>query len=169
MNDTQQIVIRDANFADQAAANVIHKSAYPNDRYCYANNIGITGIINLVAAVDNQMVGFISVLVNQPNPAGKNLWERMRPYIGFLGISEECRKFGIGTALIAAASRRALAATGASYIYLECEDTNELAQKLYEKTGFKVVAHGQIENDFGRPPHLNSRVYRSGSGLFAPS
>jgi ribosomal protein S18 acetylase RimI-like enzyme len=111
-------------------------------------------------------MGFISVLVNQPNPLGRNLWERMRPYIGFVGVSGEHRNSGIGKALIAEAARRALLVTGKSHIYLECEDDNESAQRLYEKTGFKILPAEEVEKTFGRPPHLNSRVYRAERQLF---
>lgn len=58
MNSTE-LTIRNANFADREAANAIHKSAYPDDLYCYANNIGIPGTINLVATKDEGAIGFI--------------------------------------------------------------------------------------------------------------
>src|SRR4051812_15819276 len=125
MGNGGQIKLRVANLADRAAANAIHKTAYPNDPYTYANNIGLVGTINLIAEKGSDVVGFISVLVNQPNPLGRYLWERMRPYIGFLGVAEESRKCGIGAALIMEASSLALGATGKNHIFLECENENE--------------------------------------------
>lgn len=163
---TAPIEIRDADLSDRAAANAIHKSAYPNDPYTYANNIGLRGTINLVAVKNNLTVGFISVLINQPNPHGRFLWERMQPYIGYVGVSEEARRSGIAKKLVIEASRRALHFTGKSHIYLECENNNENAQKLYEKIGFEAISPEEIEKAFGRPPHANSRVYRAEYQLF---
>lgn len=156
----EPITIRDALAADREAVNSIHRAEYPSDSCCYANNIGLPGTVNLVAVKGGEVAGFISVLINQPNLQGRYLWERMRPYIGFLIVSERNRRAGIGTGLVAQASRRAFGATGAGWIYLECRNENEKAQKLYEKMGFEHLSAERVEKEFGRPPASTSRVYR---------
>lgn len=160
-NSNESFNIRDAAPTDWAAANFVHKSVFPDDKYIYANNIAAPGTINLVATKDNQIVGFISVLVNQPNPNEIYLWQRMRPYIGFLGVLEEYRKFGVGSALIKEASRKALVRTNENYIYLECEPDNKKVQRLYERIGFRCLTTEEVEETFGRPPHAERYVYRA--------
>lgn len=153
------LIVRPATLDDRPAANAIHKAAYPDDPYTYANNIGRQGVINLVAEKDGEVVGFVSALVNNPNPHGKYLWERMRPYIGFVGVAAEHRGRGVGALLVTGVSRSALAATKRDRIYLECEADNELARGLYEKLGFIIVTPDDVQIRFGRPPHRNSLVY----------
>src|SRR5690606_4876692 len=144
MHDSTRFLIRAATLNDRPAANYIHRLCLPDDKvYGYANNIGLNGTVNLVASVENQTVGFVSALINSPNPNGSCLWERMRPYIGFLGVVGEWRKSGIGRALTIESSRLAILATASDRIYLECEESNIGAQSFYEKLGFEKVEYDQ--------------------------
>ena len=166
MNITERLIIRVATLADHAAANAIHKAAYPEDPYTYANNIGRLGTINLVAVKDDETVGFVSALVNEPNPPGKYLWERMRPYIGFVGVAPGNQGCGIGGVLVSRVSRVALQRTNRYRIFLECEVENERAKGLYEKLGFKVMPPDEVERTFARPPHRNSLILYGWKSLF---
>lgn len=167
MSNPEEITIRRANMNDWGAANLIHKSAYPDDPYTYANNIRVSGTLNFVAAAEiNKVVGYITILVNPPTPDGRLMWMRMRPYIGFVGVLEDYRGLGIAKKLVREASRLALQYTGKDYIYLETEEKNETAQKLYENLGFEVVPAETLRELFNTGGHPNSRVYRAGRAAF---
>lgn len=167
MSNPVTITIRIANMNDWGAANLIHKSAYPNDSYTYADNIRASGTINLVAVKENQVVGYITALVNPPTPDGRAMWMRMRPYIGYVGVLPYHRGLGIAKELVREAARRSLQYTGEYYIYLETEEKNETAQRLYEKLGFEVVPAEILRELFNPSGHPNSRVYRAGRSVFS--
>ncbi len=166
MSNPETITIRNANMNDWGAANLIHKSAFPNDIYTYADNIRAFGTINLVAVKENQVVGYITVLVNSPTPDGRAMWMRMRPYIGYVGVLPDYRGLGIAKELVREASRKALQYTGEGYIYLETGESNETAQSLYERLGFEVVPPDILRELFNATGHANSRVYRAGRSAF---
>jgi ribosomal protein S18 acetylase RimI-like enzyme len=166
MNKLEVITIRNANMNDWGAANLIHKSAYPDDFYTYANNIRASGTINLVAVIENKVVGYITTLVNPPTPDGKAMWMRMRPYIGYVGVLPDYRGLGIAKELVREGSRRALQYTGEGYIYLEAEEENETAQRLYERLGFEAVPPEILRELFNAAGHPNTRVYRAGRSVF---
>lgn len=92
---------------------------------------------------------------------GKLLWEKIRPYIGFLGVAEGHRRRGIGSELIREAERGAFAVTGAGSIYLECEHENEKALRLYHKLGLTRVNPDEIQKTLGGPLSKNSGLYRA--------
>lgn len=166
MDKPEVITIRDANMNDWGAANLIHKSAFPDDRYIYADNIRASGTINLVAVIENQVVGYITILVNPPTPDGKAMWMRMRPYIGYVGVLPNYRGLGIAKKLVGEGSRRALQYTGENFIYLETEEINETARKLYERLGFEVVPPETLRELFNAAGHPNWRVYRADASTF---
>lgn len=61
-----------------------------------------------------------------------------RALIVAMYVSEECRRNGVGKALIAAALEKAKEIDGIEQIYLAVESTNEPAKNLYSSFGFKV-------------------------------
>jgi ribosomal protein S18 acetylase RimI-like enzyme len=61
-----------------------------------------------------------------------------RALIVAMYVSDECRRRGVGKALIAAALEKANGMAGIEQIYLAVESTNEPAKKLYSSFGFEV-------------------------------
>lgn len=104
--------------------------------------------------------------MNQPDHCGRFLWERMRSYIGFLGVSEAYRQSGIGTALVMEAPRKAVYVTSKDCIYFKSENENEKVQRFYEKIGFKVISLEEIEKTFSHPLSQKFRVYCGEKQLF---
>ena len=160
MSSCKSFTIRYAEPNDFEAVNAIHETAYPDDYYTYAKNIGVPEILNLVAEADDRAIGFITVLLKKWNPSGRTFWERSSPYIGFIGVDENYRRISVAEELIKTASIEALTITGEEFIYLECESDNRKALKLYEKSGFEVLPPDEIERLF------NYRYSSQKSGVF---
>ena len=156
--------IRLARLDDIESVNAIQEKVLSSDHlYRYAENIRHNGTMNLVATVRGQVAGFISVLVNQPNPSGQHLWERMRPYVGFIGISPEFQRCGIGQLLIKEASQKTLSGSRSSHIYLECEKNTF---EFYRRLGFIEMNQEEVEMEFSMTP--KSTVFRAHQQTFGP-
>lgn len=69
-------------------------------------------------------------------------------YISNVAVSPECRRQGVGEALIAALARRA-ARLGLAFLTLEVRASNAPAICLYEKMNFRPV--GRRKNYYQRP------------------
>ena len=157
---TTALWIRPAVLSDFEVAKVIQERTIPVDHpYHYAENIRCTGTANFVAESNKQVVGYVSVLVNHPTPDGTHLWERMRPYIGFVGVLPECQLGGVGRQLILHAVRQAIVNYPSEFAYLESE---EGANGFYEKVGFQRMAAEEVEQAFGKSPRSSVwRIHRS--------
>ena len=146
MQDFRGLNIDIANQQHFAAVQMIRRTVLPESHaYHYENNIGIPDVLSLVATLEGRVVGFITVLTRTWNPNGRALWERVNPYVGFLGVTPELQRHGIGQRLIKAASQILLAA-GKATLYLECDA--ELIP-VYCKYGFSSVIPEQCEMLFG--------------------
>ncbi|MBP1473509.1 GNAT family N-acetyltransferase [Frateuria sp. MAH-13] len=144
------IRIRAADPSDVQEASKLQRAVIPGDHpYEYARNILCSGTVNLVAIHKGTTIaGYISVLVGGLNPNGQHLWERLRPYLAFVGVLPDLQGQHVGAELI----RRALQASdprGASGMWLECPES---AAGFYEKVGFVRVTSEAIEQYTGLTP-----------------
>ena len=141
----ESMTIRPAVPADiPAAAEIQRASLADGHPYEYANNINWPlACVNLVAEEDGAVVGFVSILLN--THTGPCFWQRVAPYVAFVGVLESHRKRKIGEALlktgIALAKR---ASPAAHHIYLEHDVSNTAAQRLYLRMGFRTMSTSEI-------------------------
>ncbi|WP_329741516.1 GNAT family N-acetyltransferase [Dyella sp. A6] len=150
--------IRAANPNDFHGALAVQHAVIARDHpYEYARNILCSGTVNLVAVHDGAIVGFISVLLGGLNPNGQHLWERLRPYLAFVGVLPELQGQHVGAELI----RHALQLSdprATSGMWLECPES---ASTFYEKVGFVRVTPEAIQQHTGLSP--KGPVYRLAS------
>ena len=147
--------IRIANQSDIQGASDVQRAVLSSDHpYQYAKNINYSGTINLVATRSGAIVGYISVLLDGLNPNGRYLWERLRPYLAFVGVLPDMQKQHVGRDLI----RRALQLSdphATSGMWLECPES---AAAFYEKVGFSRVMPEAVQQHAGLLP--KGPVYR---------
>jgi len=97
-----------------------------------------------VAEDADRIIGFVSVLLTRWNPEGKCYWERVAPYLAFVGVLPEWGGKGIGTALLRhAVEQGALRCTHESFMYLE-HDLGNPVHRLYERVGFESMTGEQV-------------------------
>jgi GNAT superfamily N-acetyltransferase len=147
--------IRTANSNDIQGASAVQHAVIADDHpYEYARNIQCLGTVNLVAIHNGVVAGFISILLAGLKPDGHHLWERLRPYLAFLGVLPEMQRQDIGTELI----RHALEIVSqhsASGLWLECPESSA---KFYEKVGFVRLTPEAVQRHTGLTP--KGPVYR---------
>jgi len=112
--------------------------------YQYELNIGLEGCLNLVAEEEGRVIGYVSVLLRRWNPRGRNLWERVAPYLAFIGIIPEKQSRGVGESLLRAAIREtALRCPNEPQLFLEHAPDNRAA-RLYARVGFRTMSRDEI-------------------------
>lgn len=142
--------IRNATLADYEDAMRIRKECLGSNEYAlYERNIGEQNIFNLVASIDGQVVGFISVLEVSFEPKGRAVWQRLFPYIGFVGVLEIFRRRGVCSELLEVTKQRFRENNFRGSIFLEC--SSEL-REIYEKSGFVVLHPDVVERMIGLRP-----------------
>jgi ribosomal protein S18 acetylase RimI-like enzyme len=139
------MIIRPAELQDKEGADIVRATVLSqNHPYHYEQNIGLAETLNLVAEKDGIIVGFVSVLLSRCNPQGQHLWERVAPYIAFIGVMAGQQKKGIGNLLLRSAiNGAAIRCPNEPVVYLEYEIESE-ARRLYERIGFRTVSHDEI-------------------------
>lgn len=150
--------IRPAHPNDFQGASAVQHAVISGDHpYEYARNILSSGTVNLVAIHGGAIVGFISVLLGGLKPDGQHLWERLRPYLAFVGVLPDHQGQHVGAELI----RCALQISdphATSGMWLECPES---AATFYEKVGFARVAPEAVHRHTGMSP--KGPVYRLAS------
>ncbi|MGZ4832735.1 MAG: GNAT family N-acetyltransferase [Terriglobales bacterium] len=133
--------IRVAEFRDVVAAGRICQRVLAGKKpYQYELNIGEDGCLNLVAEVEGVIAGFITIVLRRWNPVGPLLWQRVAPYIAFVGVLPEYQCHGIGTALIQAAVGEVTARCPVEpRVFLE-HAPGSRARRLYELLGFRTLS-----------------------------
>lgn len=121
----------------------------PRHPYHYEQNIGSPNCENLVASVDGDVIGYISVLMTINNPAGPDLWHRLAPYVGFVGVFPEHQRKGVCRALLQGVLKELQAEGRPETIYLECSSDNS---DIFEKLGFKRLNNGFVQRTWGVVP-----------------
>ncbi len=110
----------------------------------YELNIGVDGCLNLVAEKDGAVVGFITVLLRRWDPAGRHLWQRLAPYLAFIGVLPEYQGHGIGRSLMRAALQEAASrCPGEPRMFLEHAPDNR-ARRLYQRLGFRTLSADEV-------------------------
>ena len=137
--------IRSAEPGDvEQAGQICHRVLSEKKPYNYELNIGLEGCLNLVAEKDGTVIGFITVLVHRWDPAGRHLWQRLAPYLAFVGVLPEYQGHGIGTSLVRAALREtALRCPGEPRMFLEHAPDNR-ARRLYGRLGFRTLSAHEV-------------------------
>jgi ribosomal protein S18 acetylase RimI-like enzyme len=149
--------IRQGHMGDFDAVRNLRVTVLPPEHpYAYEKNLCHPNASLCLIAHDaqNLTVGFISVLTDALNPEGDLLWKRLRPYIGFVGVLPEYQRKGICRTLVdEVCSILVRAYPTDSAVFLECEAD---LQVLYEKLGFVIIDHKEIESRYGLKPHPRS-------------
>lgn len=128
-----------AVFADAFEDQVSYQSAVPSDEYL-DKLLAREDFIPLVAVADGKVVGGLAAYVLQ-----KFEQERSEIYIYDLAVLEEYRRRGIATGLIKKL-REIARERGAWVIYVQADDGDEPAIKLYESLGVREdVLHFDIK------------------------
>ena len=145
-----KLEIRQATLTDIPAAQEIRERTLPAEhQYRYERNIRSPGCLNFVACTDGHTVGYISVLKRASDPAGAAMWQRLGPYVGFVGVLPEYRRQGICRQLVEASVGQLRSSGLGGDLYLECDPT---LCPLYERLGFVVVDADVMEQAVGLRP-----------------
>lgn len=146
------MTIRPATAADLEGAAVICSRVLAEKLpYNYELNIGTDGCLNLVADDAGRVVGYITVLLRRWDPHGRRLWQRLAPYLAFVGVLPERQGQGIGAALVRAAiAEIRLRCPQEPRLFLEHAPTNR-ARRLYERLGFRTLTADEIFQLSGLP------------------
>ena len=147
------MIIRPAEPKDEEGAGLVRATVLSeNHLYHYEQNIGMAQTLNLVAEKDGIVVGFVSVLLSRCNPQGQHLWERVAPYIAFIGVMPGQQRKGVGDLLLRSAIHgTAIRCPNQPVVYLEHEIESE-ATRLYERIGFRTVSQDEIFTATGLHP-----------------
>jgi ribosomal protein S18 acetylase RimI-like enzyme len=145
-------VIRHASPADRENAGIICRRVL-SDAYPYELNIGLGNCFNLVAEEAGSIVGFVSVLVTRWDPAGRFVWQRVAPYVAFIGVLPEYQGRGIGKSLLLSAidevRRRC---PNQPRLFLEHAADNEKAKRRFERIGFRLMSSEELFATCGLRP-----------------
>jgi GNAT superfamily N-acetyltransferase len=147
------MIIRHAEQNDKEGARIVRASVLSQDHpYPYEDNIGLRETLNLVAEEDCVILGFVSVLLARVNPKGQYLWERLAPYIGFIGVMTRQQRKGIGSSLLRCAIEGAAdRCPNEPFLYLEHE-VESSARQFYERMGFRVMSGEETFGSVGMYP-----------------
>ena len=152
----QEVHYRVAQQLDIPAADRIKNVLFPGDPHTYAQNILYPSTRNMVAVLNDTVIGYASALTDEKDPHGRAMWQRIRPYIGFIGVHPNHKGKGIGTQLLKETCVYIFQSTEFNDIYLEC--SAELVP-FYARSGFVELPPYEIEEQFGKNPS-NSSVCR---------
>jgi GNAT superfamily N-acetyltransferase len=147
------MLIRHAEQNDKEGARIVRASVLSQDHpYRYEDNIGLPDTLNLVAEEDCVILGFVSMLLARVNPKGYYLWERLAPYIGFIGVMTREQRKGIGSSLLRCAIEGAAdRCPNEPFLYLEHEVESN-ARQFYERMGFRVMSGEETFGSVGMYP-----------------
>lgn len=145
-----QVIIREATIDDVNAVEWLQKQLLPDyHKFNYAQNIGVPGCANLVALVDGGVVGFISVLLVVSDPTADQLWCRLAPYVGFVGVLQKFQRKGFCRMLLNKIFDQLSAEGRESVLYLECTPDKS---SVYEKIGFERIDGDFVQKNWGLKP-----------------
>ena len=154
------MLIRVAELKDIEGAGVICRRVLAEKLpYNYELNIGTEGCLNLVAEDGHTIAGYLSMLVKRWDPNGRHLWQRLAPYIAFVGVLPERQRQGIGAALLQDAIGRASRLCPCEpRLFLEHAPRN-IASRLYQRAGFRALAAEEIRRLTGLNIHTPVMVF----------
>lgn len=125
-----------------------------NARHAYERNIFSNGCLNAVCAreEDGLVVGFITVLLPPAASASPEIWNRLRPYVGFVGVIPEFRRKGLCRDLLGSAVvtiRRHFPEE--ECLSLQCR---EHLEDFYLNLGFRKVPDKEVMTRYGTEPTI---------------
>jgi GNAT superfamily N-acetyltransferase len=153
---SSSLEFRIAQPCDIPHVQVIEHLLFPGNGHVYAQNILHASTRNLVATSQGRVVGYASALTAGQNLQGRALWQRIRPYIGCIGIHPSHQRQGIGSELLRRTCEYVFRTTSYRHIYLECSP--ELVA-FYLQSRWCEVPSSEVEALFGPNP-TDSRVCR---------
>lgn len=137
--------------------------------YQYELNIGVEGCLNLVAEEDGQVIGYATVLLRRWDARGRYLWQRVAPYLAFIGVLPERQGRGVGELLLRGVLREsALRCPGEPHLFLEHTPDNRAA-RLYERVGFRAMSRDEVFRLTGLDPRGPVQCFALASALPAES
>jgi ribosomal protein S18 acetylase RimI-like enzyme len=142
----------------EAVGTVCRRLLADDPPYQYELNIGVPGCLNLVAEEDGTIVGYASLVVRRWDPRGVLVWQRVAPYLAFIGVIPEKQHRGIGELLLRAIiSAAAAQCPDEPRLYLEHHRQNAAAKRLFERMGFHQHVSG------GRAARHRRACYQRGN------
>jgi ribosomal protein S18 acetylase RimI-like enzyme len=147
------LTIRAATTQDRNEAGIVRSSVLPSTHpYQYELNIGAPNCANFVAVENGEVVGFLSLLLTRWNAQGQHLWERLAPYLAFIGVLPNKQHRGIGRSLLrCAAEHVARSCPKEPFLFLEHRPENEAA-RLYVRAGFRAMTAEEVFDVAGMNP-----------------
>jgi len=119
-----------ASLRDLGPLRQLEHACFPKDAWALLDLIAVLTwpeVVRLKAIEDGQMVGFIA---GDPRPAENMAW------IATIGVLPECRRRGIGRALLRACEQKLTQAR----IRLCVRVSNEIAIEMYKQEGYLSVS-----------------------------
>lgn len=146
--------IRQAEVNDREAVGAVCRRVLADDPpYQYELNIGVPECLNLLADQDGVIVGYASVVLKRWDVHGRFVWQRVAPYLAFIGVVPEKQGRGIGKLLLRAAiSAAAAQCPDEPRLYLEHHRQNANAKQLFERTGFRHLSREDVQRETGVRP-----------------
>ena len=147
-------IIRPAEITDrEAAGNVCSRVLAEDPPYQYELNIGVPECLNLVAEEEGSVVAYATTVLKRWNPQGRFLWERVAPYLAFVGVLPEKQRRGIGGLLLRSTiSEIALRCPDEPLLFLEHHRQNPVAKRLFESVGFRNMSDDEVFSMAGLYP-----------------
>lgn len=138
------VQVRNTTPRDLEAVSRLIGTLLPDDRNAsgYVNNIIRSGTFNLAFCLDGKLVGYVTSLIDKAS-GGPALWQRVRPYIGFVGVDPAYRDQYIGRTLLSELCDAIFQQTAFESVYLECADG---LAAFYRKCGFRQLNFREIQS-----------------------
>ncbi len=137
--------------------------------YQYELNIGLEECLNLVAVEEGQVIGYATVLLRRWDPRGRHLWQRVAPYLAFIGVLPEKQGRGVGELLLRAVFREsARRCPHEPHLFLEHTPDNRAA-RLYARVGFRAMSPDEVFRLSGLAPKGPVQCFELASALPAES
>jgi GNAT superfamily N-acetyltransferase len=141
---------RPADRSDYHGARAVQVAVLPQDhRYDYADNLGRSGSTNFVATENDSVVGFMSVLLIRSNPYGEHLWQRVSPYVAFIGVLPQFQGRKVGSALFREGSIAAFSLSDGAKLWVE---PYEQSRGFYETLGCVCASPESVRQETGLTP-----------------
>jgi len=143
--------IHQAEAKDREAVGTVCRRVLADDPpYQYELNIGVPGCLNLVAEEDGVIVGYASVVLRRWDARGGFVWQRVAPYLAFIGVVPEKQRRGIGELLLRATiSAAAAQCPDEPRLYLEHHRQNATAKRMFERMGFRHMSREDVQRETG--------------------
>jgi ribosomal protein S18 acetylase RimI-like enzyme len=157
--------IRPAEAKDREAAGFVCSRVLAEDPpYQYELNIGVPECLNLVAEEEGSVVAYATTVLTRWNPQGRFLWERVAPYLAFVGVLPEKQRKGIGGLLLRSTiSEIALRCPGEPLLFLEHHRQNPTAKRLFESVGFRNMSGEEVFSMAGLHPRSAVMCFELGA------